>query len=90
MRPWRHYDAGYTCFQGSEKRELVRQAPKLLHCFPTHDVAHSANIPGTFLGYCPHPGTACNRVILRALYNYKIDIIQLLLGGGRTQHIPQF
>ena len=37
------------------------------------------------IGSCPHPVTAYNRGNFRARYSYDINIIQLLLGGGRTQ-----
>ena len=39
------------------------------------------------MGSCPHPITAYNRVVLRAIYSHTINIFQLLLGGSRTQGI---
>ena len=35
--------------------------------------------------YCPHPEQSILGVLLRAIYNYIIVIIELLLRGGGTQ-----
>ena len=39
------------------------------------------------IGYCPHPETVYIRVLLRAIHNPIISIIQLLLRGDSTQGI---
>ena len=39
------------------------------------------------IGYCPHPVTVYIRGPTRAIYNYIILVIQLLLSGGSTQSI---
>ena len=38
-----------------------------------------------YFGYCPHPVTVYIRVLVRAIYNHIILIIQLLLRGGSTE-----
>ena len=46
--------------------------------------------PSTLLGYCPHTVTVYNNIgqltIKVRIYIYKVNIIQLLLSGGSTQH----